>query len=544
MSFGRLVRVAACAAFALGATFGVATPVTSDAAEPHVLRFTEELDVTSLNPLLTTVAVTTDLSELTMAHFVRIDASNRLYPELLTVVPTASNGGVSRDGKTITFHLRRGVRWSDGAPFDASDVLFTVKTILDPKNNISVRDAWDRLAGVDAPDAYTVRFHLKAPYGGFASRYFASDDTSCVLPKHLLDHLATINDAPYNGLPVGIGPFRYTAFRRGDRIEMEANPYYFRGRPKLDRIVYKIITDESTVMTQLQTGELDLWGLVGGTFYDRVRALPDTNVTVVPGQYVGGIYLNTSRPALADPAVRRALMLDVDRTFVLTKINHGAGFLTQSVMPQISRDYVRLPYAAYDPGAAARLLDANGWKIGSDGIREKGGTRLAVQIALPSGYQPSQITAEFVRAAWQKLGVAVDTKAYSDAQYFAPAAEHGTLNSGEFDAALLSQQGAYDADLSARYACAYAPPNGNNIVRFCDPKIDAEMAAYEATVDPAKRASLAAQIQRDLDRATPSISLYERAFIYASGRAVRGFHPGGFTAYDDFMNVDVDPAAR
>ena len=93
------------------------------AGEAHVLRFTAELDVTTLNPLLSNVSITTDLGQLTMAHFVRIDAENHIVPELLTVLPTTSNGGVSADGRTITYHLRHGVRWSDGSPFDSSDVV-------------------------------------------------------------------------------------------------------------------------------------------------------------------------------------------------------------------------------------------------------------------------------------------------------------------------------------------------------------------------------------------------------------------------------------
>ncbi len=526
---------------ALFASLCGAEPRAARAGEAHVLRFTAELDVTTLNPLLSNVAITTDLAQLTMAHFVRIDAKNRLVPELLVVLPTTANGGISADGRTITYHLRHGVRWSDGAPFDSSDVVFTVKTILNPNNNITVRDAWDRVARVEAPDPYTVKFHLKAPYGSFLSRYFASSDTSCVLPKHLLAGDATINQVPYNALPVGIGPFRFTAFRRGDAVEMEANPYYFGGRPKLAKVVYKIITDENTALAELQTGELDLWSTVGGTFYDRVRTLPGVESTIVPSQFMAGAYFNSSRPVLRDPNVRRALVLAADRAFILAKINHGAGTLSQSVVPPISKDYADLARTPYDPAAAARLLDASGWKMGPGGVRSKNGTALAVQLALPSGYLPSQITAEFLRSAWAKLGAAVETKTYGDALYFAPVSAGGILTSGTFDVALLSQQGGYDADVSFLYGCAYAPPRGNNLVRFCDPKVDAEMAAYVATIDASKRAALAARFQRDIDREAPALVLYERGFIFAHSKRVHGFHPGGFTDYDEMMNVDVDP---
>jgi len=540
MNLGR-VSFALALSGALFASLCGGEPRAASAGEAHVLRFTAELDVTTLNPLLSNVAITTDLGQLTMAHFVRVDAQNRIVPELLTVLPTTANGGVSADGRTITYHLRRGVRWSDGAPFDSSDVVFTVKTILNPNNNITVRDAWDRVSGVEAPDPYTVKLHLKAPYGSFLSRYFASSDTSCILPKHVLAGEATINQVPYNALPVGIGPFRYTAFRRGDAVEMESNPYYFGGRPKLQKVVYKIITDENTALAELQTGEIDLWSTVGGSFYERVRALPGVESPIVPSQFMAGAYFNTSRPVLRDVNVRRALVLAADRAFILAKINHGAGTLAQSVVAPISKDFVNLPHTPYDPAAAARLLDASGWKMGSDGIRSKDGTALSIQLVLPNGYLPSQITAEFLRSAWAKLGAEVETKVYADAQYFAPSSAGGILTSGTFDVALLSQQGGYDADVSFLYGCAYVPPRGNNLVRFCDPKIDAEMATYVATIDPGKRAALAARFQRDIDRAAPSLILYERGFIFAYSKRVHGYNPGGFTNYDEMMNVDVDP---
>lgn len=521
---------------------GCERPGTRSAGD-HVLRFSEGLDVTTLNPLLSTVAITTDLGQLTMAHFVRFDPAGRIVPELITAIPTRSNGGVSRDGRSLTYHLRHGVRWSDGAPFDAGDVVYTVGAIRNPANNISIRDLWDRVTGVDAPDKYTVVLHLDAPYGGFAWRFFSTLGNSCVLPKHLLGKLATINQAPYNALPVGIGPFRYTAFRRGDAIEMEANPYYFRGLPKLHEIVYKPVTDENTLLEQLQTGELDMWGTVGGTFYDRVRALPSAAVTIVPSQYMGGVYLNTTRPALRDPAVRRALRLATDRTFILAKINKNAGYAAESVVPQISQNHLDLPRVPYDPAAAARALDAAGWKTGADGVRAKGGVRLELQIALPSGYAPSQTTAELLRAAWSKIGIAVATKAYADAQYFAPASAGGTLMSGRFDGALLSLPGLYDADISPYYGCAYAPPRGLNVDRFCDRDVDAALRAYTSSLDPNVRAKLAARFQRRIDDAAPTIVLYERGFVYAYSRRLTGLRPGNFTAYDNFMDVDVNTSA-
>lgn len=510
------------------------------AAQSHVLRWSDSLDVQTLNPLLATSANITWLGQLTMAHFTRSDVNDALVPDLITEIPSTANRGISRDGLSITYHLRRDVKWSDGVPFDADDVTFTVGVILNRDNNISSRDAWDHVASASATDKYTVVFRLKSPYAPFASRFFASSTPSCVLPKHLLSSFATINEAPYNALPVGIGPFRYTAFRRGDAVEMEANPYYFRGRPKLSKIVYKIITDENTLYTQLQTGELDLWASVGGTFSDRVQHLAGIRAVTAPSPYMSAIYFNTTSPAVRDRDVRRALRLATDRVYLLHDVFHDSGTLAESVVPRISEDYdPGLPQAPYDLAAAERLLDAAGWKRGPDGTRGKNGVALMVNIAIPSGYAPSSVTAEVLRSAWGKIGVGVDVKSYAAGTFFASASAGGILSSGKFGAAMLSLPGLRLAEIAQDYGCAYAPPNGFNETRYCNGTVDAEMDAYDRSYDPKKRAQLAREFQRRIDEDAPAIVTYERNFIYAFNERLTGFQPRAFGPFDNVLDVDM-----
>ncbi len=134
-------------------------------------------------------------------------------PELVTVIPTQKNGGISADGKTITWHLRHGVKWSDGRPLDSADVTYTWRTTQDKTNNISVRDIWDRLDAITAPDKYTVVFKLKEPYATAIVDYFDTQSNTAILPAHIVGPGTNFNESPYNALPVGAGPFRYTAFQ-------------------------------------------------------------------------------------------------------------------------------------------------------------------------------------------------------------------------------------------------------------------------------------------------------------------------------------------
>ncbi len=532
--------LAALFAVVLAAPLGIRAPAS--AAVAHVLRFSDGLDVATLNPLLATSGNIAGLGQLTMAHFTHFDEHGALVPELITVIPSLANGGISRDGLSITYHLRAGVKWSDGAPFDAGDVVYTVSAILNRGNNISAREAWDHVKGASASGKYTVTFHLKSPYSPFASSFFSSNTPSCVLPKHILGGSPIFNDAPYNALPVGIGPFRYTAFRREEAVEMEANPYYFRGRPKLDKIVYKIVPEENTLYTQLQTGELDLWASVGGTFADRVGQIPNVRAIKMTSAYISAIYFNTQAPTLRDPAVRRALRLATDRRFLLHDVYHDAGTLAESVVPRISTDYdAALPQAPYDPAGAERLLDAAGWRRGNGGVRAKDGVPLTINFVIPSGYAPSALTTEILRAAWGKIGVDVEVKSYAMGTYFAPTAAGGILATGKFDAALLSLSGQVLADVTQDYGCPYAPPNGFNETRYCNHAVDAAMDAYDRSYDPKRRAVLARLFQQQIDADAPGIIIYERDFIYAFNRGLTGFAPTGFAPFDHFMNVDLVP---
>ncbi|MGD0474846.1 MAG: peptide ABC transporter substrate-binding protein [Candidatus Velthaea sp.] len=514
----------------------------SAAAHIHVLRWSDGLDVSTLNPLLANTGNVVDLSRLTMAHFTRFDSNDTVVPELITKIPSTANGGISRDGRTITYHLRRDVKWSDGVPFDADDVTYTVGAILNRANNVSNREAWDHVAGTREIDKYTVAFHLKMPYAPFATSFFGSGSLSCVLPKHVLGSAATINETAYNALPIGIGPFRYTAFHRGEAVEMEANPYYFRGKPKLAKIIYKIIPNENTLYTQLQTGELDLWASVGGTFAERVRHIAGVRTVTAPSPYISAIFLNTTSPVTRDRNVRRALRFATNRAYLLHNVYHDVGTLAESVVPQVATDFdAGLPQAPYDPALAERILDAAGWRRGPDGTRAKDGVALVVNIAIPSDYAPSAVTAELLRASWKAIGVGVEVKPFGDALYFAPAASGGILFGGKFDAALLSQAGGVMANVAGSYGCVYAAPHGLNVTRYCNRAVDAGMRDYEASYDPKQRAELGRRFQRQIDADAPAIVTYERSFVFAFNAGLTGFAPTAFGTFDEFMAADMQP---
>jgi len=510
------------------------------AYEPHVLTYADGGDISSLNPFISTEGNSPLYSELTMAEFVRFDARGNPIPELITEIPTRANGGISRDGKTITYRLRHNVKWSDGQPFDADDVVYTVAVAKDDRNNLYIRDPWERITSVTEPNKYTVLFHLKEPYAAFIEDYFSTESSSCILPKHILGPGTQINQAPYNGLPVGIGPFRYTAYNRGDSVVMDANPYYWRGRPKLHRVIYKIITDQNTLMTQLETGEISLWPAINGPLADRAKVLPGKRWTAWLTNYVGGIFFNVSKPQVSDPEVRRALRLATDRDTLFDKVVHRNGVLTESLVPRTSRDYFDLPIPKLDPAAAARMLSAAGWKLGRDGIRHKNGIALTLDLAIPSGYQPSEIFASILKEDWAKIGVGITIHMWSIPQFFAPYSAGGIIQKGRFDAALFSTApGPIFANINGYYDCASIPPRGGNADFYCNPKVDALDNRYLHSYDPRVRHKVAAAMQRLLDSDAPAIAIYERTYLSVYDSRLTGYHPSSFSFWGDPLELDI-----
>ena len=505
-----------------------------------MLVYADGGDVSSLNPFFATEGNAPAYNELTMAELVRFDERGNPIPELITEIPTRANAGISKNGKTITYHLRHNVRWSDGQPFDASDVMYSIAVAKDNSNNIYIRDPWDRIVSVTAPDKYTVALHLKEPYATFIEDYFSTESTSCVLPKHVLGPGTQINQAPYNSLPVGIGPFRYAAYNRGDSVVMEANPYYGRGRPKLHKVIYKLITDQNTLMTQLTTGEIALWPAINGPLADRAKALPGKKWTTWLSYFMGGVYFNVTRPQVSDPVVRRALRLATDRDTLFDKVVHRNGVLTESAIPRTTPDYLDLPLTKLDPAAAVRMLDADGWKLGPDNLRHKNGITLNLELAIPSGYQPSEIFAAILKEDWAKIGVGVSIHMWSTPQFFAPYSSGGVLQTGRFDAALFSASlGPVFANINGVYDCASIPPHGANGDRYCNHEVDALNDRYLHSYDARVRHQAAAEMQRIIDNDVPGVVIYERTYLSVYDERLAGYHPNSFSFWGDPLELDT-----
>ena len=543
MRVGRAIATALLGLASLAACTRVDQPGGSAKnpwTQAHVLRIGEYQDLPGLNPHIVAATALGNISQLTMAYLVRYDHNNEPIPELATVVPTQKNGGISRDGLTITWHLRSGVRWSDGAPFDADDVVFSTNAVNNPRNNEIGRDGWDLITRIDEPNKTTVVFHLKRPYSGYLPSFFGSAGANpCILPKHILGGLPDINTAPYNSKPVGIGPFRYVRWKRGESLELEANPYYWRGMPKLKRIIERFIPDRNTLLTQLKTGEVDLWPYVGTGYRDRVAEIPGVTMVHFPSFYYSHIDFNVTHPGVSDPAVRRALRMATNRAEIVAKVNFHSGIVQENQITPVSPLYEPIPLVPFDIAAANRLLDSAGWLRGPDGIRAKNGVRLALSWATLSGAPDGDQVIESVRATWQAVGVSLTVRRYQPALFFSPFQSGGIVFGGKYDVTAFSWGQTPDGDYAPTAGCAQIPPNGENNTRFCDARTDALLARAKAAYDEDARKPVLHELALRISDRVPYFVMDIREDIHAYNKDLQNWHPNSSSPFDDFMNVDI-----
>ncbi|MGA7200502.1 MAG: ABC transporter substrate-binding protein, partial [Candidatus Cybelea sp.] len=450
----------------------------------------------SLNPLYLQGALGYAISELGYTYLTNYDSNGKLVPEVAVTVPSLANGGVSSDGKHIVYHLRRNVLWQDGAPLTSRDVVFTYRAILNPSNAVPSRYGYDRVASVEAPDPYRVIVKLKRPYSPIVSYFFGGDSNYPILPAHLLARSASLDRVAYNAAPIGSGPYRFTYWARGDRLELAANPRYHGGRPAIARISLRFIHDPSTMISQLLTNEVDAAFFADVSRIATFRALPHHRIIVTPGPYFSALTFNFADPITNTVAVRQAFSLSIDRHALVAKVTHGVydadtgmrGLFTWAFDPHAEG-------SAYEPQRAQALLVKDGWIAGADGIRVKNGRRLELQLAFRAG---SDIEAGFVSLIVENeraVGIDVTTKRYSREEFIA---QNGPLSQGRFQVALLTYQSTYDPDASWLLSCDQRAPNGFNFARYCNPAVDDALQRGVYVFDRAARRRAYSFVQRQL----------------------------------------------
>jgi peptide/nickel transport system substrate-binding protein len=478
----------------------------------------------TLNPLLTQEDDVEDFALLYSATLFRIDDRDRLIPEDATIVPTKANGGISADGRTITYHLRRGVRWQDGVPFTSADVAFSWRAVMNPNNNVSPRVGYDQIASITTPNRWTAILHLKRPYAPIISQ-FGNYLEYPILPAHLLAKYPNINNVPFNALPIGAGPYRVVEWVRGDHITLEANPHYWRGPPAIKRLIFRFIPNPNTAAAQLQTREIGAWFNADPNLYP---VLLHERVTIAthPMNDIHLLLLNVRDPILRDTRVRQAIEAALNRPLIVRAVVHGLGIPTDGDQPTFSWAYTQ-PHDAihYNPKRAGQLLDAAGWRIGAGGLRFKNGTELALELSGTQDVTAWQQVAALVQDSLRRVGIAVTIKTFPTGLYFGAAAAGGILRGGKYQLAYDARLLGVDPNDIEYYGCDQFAPAGQNDAFWCNPLADHAMHEALRVYDEATRRRDYAIVQDELARDVPTIPLWEVIRADAFSTKLENFSP-------------------
>jgi peptide/nickel transport system substrate-binding protein len=497
------LRALAASLLMLGAACGCAGAPRA----AREFRLALAIDPSSLSPLVAFDQNQIALDQLWCQTLIGLDEQNRFVPILVTRIPSRANGDVSPDGLRITYRLRADVRFADGVPLTSADVAFTYKAILDPAN-ASVVDAYRHVASLTTPDPHTVVVRLREPWAAAVYVLFAQADFAYgILPKHAFTGTA-VTGSPWERKAFGTGPFRVAAWHRGERIDLEPNPF-FRPKPKLDRIVFRIVPNQTSAFNALQTGAVDATALnpdnVGQAAASRALRIVRTRENGLLA-----FYLQTTAAPTSDVRVRRAIASALDMQ-TLRRAWHGMYPQAQSLFPAPLAAWPAPKAFPYDPSLAARDLDAAGWTL-DGGVRMKDGKPLTLLIALNATLVDVTRVAVIAQQQLGAIGAVVTVKSYPGNLFTSPA---GPLRTGRFSLTPSALIGGADPEQSLNVLCSQARDGGENYARFCSPPLDRLYAAQMAATGDAERRRDFEAIATIVRDDVPLIPLYD--LVYTEG---------------------------
>jgi peptide/nickel transport system substrate-binding protein len=525
-------RLTWCVAPALLATSAGCTHAGAAGSAPvhgDTLNVAESGATNTLNPILSTQQFEVQAEALALDPLIATDEKGNDVPILAARVPTLENGDISKDGLTITYHLRHGVVWQDGAPFTSHDVAFTWQAIMNPRTAVATRHGYDDIARIDTPDPYTAIFHLERPFAPAVHTFFApSDSPIMIIPAHLLERYRDLNNVPFNSLPVGTGPFKVVRWIRGDRIEYVANDRYFLGKPHIRRIVVHYIPDENTIVNEMRSHEIDWFVQASPRVYPSLRNVPGLDVRLVPFNGYDSIMFNTRRAPFSDVRLRRAVGLAIDKARLVREVTYDTTLPATEDLPSFMWAFdPRAGTSRHDLAAADALLDAAGWRAGPDGVRTRGGERLILELAYRSDSLTDRNRGVVIASMLRAAGIEVALKGYPTALLYASPSGGGILANGRYEAGLVTWYAGDDPDDSSQLLCSERPPEGYNWSLVCLPGLDrAEHAALTHYDLPARKRAYA-QVQELLASDAPYVYLWWPRQIEPVDARLQHFRPNG-----------------
>ncbi|MBI2468739.1 MAG: peptide ABC transporter substrate-binding protein [Candidatus Rokubacteria bacterium] len=504
---------------------------------------------TLLNPHFAVGTKDQDGSRIFYEPLGAFDPDGNIIPVLAAEVPSLQNGLVAKDGKSVTWRLKKGVTWHDGKPFTADDVIFNWEYVVDPATAAVSSGLYKDIDRIDKLDSHTVKIVFKTPTPFWAQPFCGPYGQ--IIPKHVFEPYkgAKSREAPNNLKPFGTGPYRFVDFKPGDNVRAELNPnYHVPNWPFFDTIEMKGGGDAvSAARAVIQTGEFDFaWNMqVEDDILRRMEQGGRGKVDIAVAGNIEHIQLNntdpwkevdgerssvkTTHPFLADPAVRAAMNLLVDRASVQEQIYGRLGQSSANFLNAPSRFQSKNTRWEFNIEKANRILDDAGWKRGSDGIRAKDGRKLKM-VYQTSINAPRQKTQAIVKQACSRAGIEIEIKSVVASVYFSSdPANWDTYNHFGTDVQMYTTtMGAPDPQTFMLQFCSWEVASkenkwqGRNKTRWQNAEYDRLWKASEQEMDPVKRAALFIQMNDLLIKNVVVIPVLWRSVISAVSHKLKG----------------------
>lgn len=473
-----------------------------------------------MNPAITTAGGTHTVTDQIFNGLVGLDDTLNPVPEL------AASWTISADGKTYTFKLASGVMWHDGQPFSSADVKFTFEQGL-LKFHARTKAALESvLDGIDAPDAGTVIFRFKQPYGPFLQRLDVVE--ASIIAKHIYDGKDLEKD-PATAKPIGTGPFKFTEYVKGDHVTLDRNTTYFKKDasgaqlPYLDKAILRIIPNSTTAVQALEQGEVDYLGSVPGA--DLARLQKNSSLTLVQGFGGSGgsvcqdvLIPNLTKKPFDTLEGRRAFYTAIDRKFIVDQVYFNQGIpSTGPISSQMAWAYTpQVHQYPFDVAQANKLLDQAGYARGADG------TRLTVTFTHAASYAK---LGEALREQLKAVGISFQLESLD-----VNAANDKVFMKKDFDLGVASYCNGSDPEVGVRrvyVSSNIGPILFSNGAGYKNPKIDQLFDQGAAQTDRAERAKTYAQIQQILTDDVPYFWIVDSQGYRAYRSVYKGFRTSG-----------------
>ncbi|HWR28327.1 MAG TPA: peptide ABC transporter substrate-binding protein [Negativicutes bacterium] len=482
------------------------------------------------NPLLSELMAVQEVGRLVFSGLLLQNDKGAWIPDLASEVPTVANGGISSDGLTVTYRLKPDLKWQDGQPISAKDIQFTYDFIMRNRSQVPWREGYEKIQSLRTPDSATIVIRFSEPYA-YALKLFPF-----VLPSHRAAELMDVRTQNFARLPIGSGPYILKEWRRGDALIFEANSQYHRGRPLLDMITYKIVTDRQIVLSQLKIGEVDLVNNIGFDQLDQARAITGVNTFITQGTIWEHADFNLDNPLFADVRVRQAIALGIDRPMLIESVLKNAAFPAYTDIHPLSWAAIPIP----DPPVrnmvkAKELLEAAGWKAGYDGILAREGRRFSFTLTAPSGDKPREEVAEALSRQLREIGVEMRVQFVAGKAFFGEILPNRRFEMALFAWVNSTEPDNYDLWHSRRIPSASNRGTGKNYAGWKSTEVDFLLESTRRNADVESRRDALRRLQEMLLAEVPVIPLYYRTEIAAAKRSIVNYKPNPFSG--NFWNV-------